>query len=375
MDSAYGFGGVTCELTVCSVYGQFFLFQTNTWGYVYPCTPPCLPGQSPPPPRAGAAMSYDPQEGADILFGGYSPGPGGGTYNNQTWALFLNGSWFEQHPPNSPPPLANASMIYDPALGGLLLFGGDNGSALSGQTWEYARGDWAEISGSALGNPPSPRTQAAFAFDNETGEGVLFGGLGPSGPQGGTFLFSSSTGWTRDQVSGGPSSRFGAGMVSNGNGTVLLFGGRNVTSLFSQTWIYVSGGWSMSSATGPAARWDAALVYVNPQGEGFPVLFGGWGEGRALNDSWKYGPLPVAPPPPPVPWEAYGFGGLLGAALLLGGVILWRRRSRRPFQGREGYGPGGGTSRTAGPGWASCEGFPAPPPTHRQPFRPSFPPS
>ncbi|HLG92667.1 MAG TPA: hypothetical protein VKY15_06770, partial [Acidimicrobiales bacterium] len=60
---------------------------------------------------------------------------------NDTWT-YDGTTWAQQFPATSPPVRDGASMAYDPAIGKVVLFGGENPSFL-GDTWTYD-GTWAQ---------------------------------------------------------------------------------------------------------------------------------------------------------------------------------------------------------------------------------------
>ena len=72
-------------------------------------------------------MAFDPAINKMVLFGGY-----GGKYPNfqlfsDTWTY--DGTTWTQESPATSPPAQRGSMVYDPALGKIVLFGGANGQA------------------------------------------------------------------------------------------------------------------------------------------------------------------------------------------------------------------------------------------------------
>ncbi len=80
-------------------------------------------------------MVYDPATGQLVLFGGEGYG---GDYLGDTWTW--NGTtWTQQYPTTSPPARDGASMDYDPGTGQLVLFGGDDASGGNlNDTWVYS---------------------------------------------------------------------------------------------------------------------------------------------------------------------------------------------------------------------------------------------
>lgn len=121
--------------------------------------------------RWGATMLEDPLVASLILFGGWS----GGAARNATWA-YAAGAWSQLSLPHSPPPSCNGSMAYDPASGLLLAFGGSS----SASTWGFNGTDWSLVALAGAATPP-PRVHAQMLFDSEGPFVELFGGTPPSG--------------------------------------------------------------------------------------------------------------------------------------------------------------------------------------------------
>jgi hypothetical protein len=76
-------------------------------------------------------------------------------------------------------------MAYDPAIGEMVLFGGDATDFLD-DTWSYDGSTWTEKSPTT--SPPA-REAASMAYDPAIGKVVLFGGFGAGGPYGDTWTY------------------------------------------------------------------------------------------------------------------------------------------------------------------------------------------
>jgi PKD repeat protein len=96
-----------------------------------------------PPELSDAAMAFDPANDYLVLYGGVEDCLF--CFNTETWE-FISGNWFEAYPFESPSEYAYnsaSSMVYDPALSGLLLFGGINDDLVGvNSTWLFGNGDW-----------------------------------------------------------------------------------------------------------------------------------------------------------------------------------------------------------------------------------------
>lgn len=198
--------------------------------------------------------------------------------------------------PNPPAKRAYGDMAYDAALGYDVLFGGENGAAVDGDTWNFtvAHG-WHEISSSS--SIPA-RADAGIAYDSTSSEVVLFGGcegLTPC-PAGDTWAFSGGS-WTQDTTGTAPTAMLSATLSDDpGDGGVLMFGGCSSFTVLSSTCnTYVSstylfkaaGGWApVSSTQVPSARDSSSLAY-DPV-DGYGVMFGGYTGSQTLGDTWTF---------------------------------------------------------------------------------------
>jgi galactose oxidase-like protein len=105
-----------------------------------------------------------------------------------------------------------------------------------------------------------------------------------------TWTFSHNQ-WSSTGASG-PSARYAAAMAwDEFDREAVLFGGYSGTGLyFNDTWTYSHGSWSNATGTTnhtPSARWRASMTY--DASDGYIVLFGGTNSlGTALSDTWKF---------------------------------------------------------------------------------------
>ena len=228
-------------------------------------------------------MADDPALGQEILFGGLASN--GTTALADTWAY--NGTnWVQKVPTDSPPARSFASMAYDQASGQLVLFGGlasDDQTAL-GDTWVYSGTTWTQLSPPVT---PGPRSDASLTYDATLGELVLFGGLDAySNTLGDTWTFNGTT-WTPM----GPSARSDyASAYDSATNQVVIFGGLDVNgNTLGDTWVEI--GFDLAPdqrSRDPPARSYASMVYDAAVGK--VVLFGGLAADgvTALGDTWEF---------------------------------------------------------------------------------------
>jgi hypothetical protein len=164
------------------------------------CTDSCV---NSPPTSNIASLAYDPLSKQLILFGGeHSAGVANG--QNSTWD-WTGTTWIqvadnngnaagcgESRPtlmpcPSSPPARIGAGLVYDPALGALVLFGGmdDYGNPEYNDTWTWNGSSWAQVDD---GTDPGCTTTCVvsagardtygIADDAMTNQLLVFGGAG-----------------------------------------------------------------------------------------------------------------------------------------------------------------------------------------------------
>jgi hypothetical protein len=117
-----------------------------------------------PTARAGGAMGFDPVRGVTVLFGGDN---WVGASFGDTWE-WDGTSWKQAAPTASPPPMTNASMIWD-AKGKRLILAGS-----SATTYAYDGTTWTPLSSSGW----LRRSLSAIAYDSKRSTFVAFGGDG-----------------------------------------------------------------------------------------------------------------------------------------------------------------------------------------------------
>ena len=225
-----------------------------------------------PAARSGMAMTYDAADHYVLAFGGYALGAcsstSPGSTCNDTWS-FVSGKWSRVptyfpltvlEEPAAPQLTFDAADSYVvmlaggftwkyvagvwtqfcPAgncsrplpgpgqLSGATVYDDRDGYVLfcaEGQTWTFSGGVWTNITASS---PPSPpfRIDPQLAYDDVTGQVILFGGYGPGGvPRNDTWAFSNGT-WTNVTSGSSPPSRYGGAMTNDSaDSSMLLFGG------------------------------------------------------------------------------------------------------------------------------------------------------
>ena len=229
------------------------------------------------------AMAYDPVHGQVVAFGGLTTS---NDYVNETWVW--NGSnWIQKSPSAQlPAPRAQANMVYDAALGKVVLFGGQGDAGNLGDTWVWDGSNWTNVTPSDPSKSPSPRYDSALAYDAAHGTAVLFGGVN-SGLLADTWLFDGKN-WSQANPAHPPGSRIAAAAAYDPLlGEVVLFGGFDAGSnYYNDTFTWNGTDWTLlDPATKPSGRSDFGMVYDEALGQ--IVLFGGTNNSQ-LNDTWIF---------------------------------------------------------------------------------------
>ena len=150
--------------------------------------------------RSRHCLAYHAADKAIVLFGGIDWSSTGGDLFGDTWE-FRDRRWSRVKSPNAPPARHRGAMVYHSQGGYAILFGGQTDLAgflpwNLGDTWLYADHEWKRW-GRLFQAHPSARCGHAFAFDENAGVAVLFGGISPIGkPLGDTWVFDGNS-WKR----------------------------------------------------------------------------------------------------------------------------------------------------------------------------------
>lgn len=216
-----------------------------------------LPGARQPPARYGLAAAVDQRRDVVWTFGGrYSQVPGSDLA--AIWQRFGD-TWVEQVTMPQPSARSFAGFVHDEARDRTVLFGGMQGSAQLGDTWELHAGQWTQRTGPS----PSPRSGFGMVYDPLRARIVLFGG------QGSTVLSDvwqlDANGWTTWPAAAGPGARTRHAMAYDAaNDRIVVFGGHgaSTSNLFGDTWALAPSGWTqIASTNAPSPRYGAAMAY------------------------------------------------------------------------------------------------------------------
>lgn len=230
------FGGIG---TGCGSANNWFCndtwtFAAGQWTNVTSSTNPGL--------LASGSMAYDPQVGRVLQFGGYYDPCGCVDWISNSLSYFDNGNWTIPHAKgaNSTLPGEAVSIAYDAKDRYLVEFGGFIYSSTGATTWNYSHRQWTEINTS---RSPSFRELDSLVFDPKLGCLVLFGGVAGAGHStvvNDTWKFVGGN-WTKLHPAQSPLTGLGPAVAyDTADGYLLLFGGRSSWngSDTNETWVF-----------------------------------------------------------------------------------------------------------------------------------------
>jgi hypothetical protein len=324
-------GNATCNITLTQPKGSYTAiacFAGNAqWFSACIASPFTIGGWSQltpahaPSSRNDMGMAYDPVHHQTVLFGGSDSN---GDQLGSTW-IWDGTVWSQASPATSPRARYGIenSMVWDPALNKIVLFGGRTTDGnYQHDTWAWDGSTWTQISSATL---PAAREHDSLAFDQTLNTVVLFGGFAGGSNYFGDTWKLTSTGWTKLTPTGAPSARAYASMTySPQAGGDVLFGGEVSTFQTNETWLFKGGAWSkLNLSVLPPARTDSAVAYDSATGQ--IVLFGGWDNVAkvAFGDTWLFdGTAWSSQNPSPAPSARYDAGlayGQSSSVVLFGG--------------------------------------------------------
>src|SRR5215216_3827659 len=131
--------------------------------------------------------------------------------------------WVQLTPTNSPPARSYLAMTYDPDSGKIMMFGGLDGTGYLNDTWMFDGITWTQVS---VSHSPPPRAAAQMAYDSVSHKVVLFGGYNGTNYLGDTWLWDGTTSrWSHVRTAHRPTPVTGPMLFPDPNGRVDLFGG------------------------------------------------------------------------------------------------------------------------------------------------------
>lgn len=220
--------------------------MSGAWTQLFPADSPSA--------RDGAAIAL--YEGRDevILFGGRSGLPF--TYSAETWK-WDGTDWTLLSTGTSPSARTNCGISYDPATDSLILFGGFNGGFLT-DTWSFDGTTWTE-----LFPADNPLRGYWLTHDKANGNVVAWdGGLGATDGPPYTWIWDG-TDWVQQSPVHEPVFRSTPYLAYiDSVGAVVLFGGSNLPTYYTDTWIWDGTDWTeLTPADNPVEMNGGGFAY------------------------------------------------------------------------------------------------------------------
>jgi hypothetical protein len=288
------------------------LTLADTWEWIGENWRELSPSINRPTPRAELSMAYDTTHRSVLVFGGnhYQPGCNGSSTNycGDLWS-WDGVSWRELENDTSMA-RTQAAVAYQSSRDRLLLFGGYDGTVALSDTWEWDGSIWDRRcddspASDTCSAAPSGRYLAASTYDTASQVALVFGGDDSSSLSQETWGFaewglsdcgSASDPCWRDLTPSGtsPTSRRAAAMTYDSHRqVVVLFGGFDGSTRLGDTWEWNGSSWAEACTSSPCAdnrppaRESATLAYDSQRRR--IVLVGGYSNtGVRLGDAWEW---------------------------------------------------------------------------------------
>ncbi|HEY5924488.1 MAG TPA: kelch repeat-containing protein [Kofleriaceae bacterium] len=219
-----------------------------------------------------------------------------------------------------PTPRFDAAAAYDPLAASILVFGGVDTTGMTvAETWALNEFGWSAL----FTGVPVRRSTPAIAYDPAHHRVVMFGGF--SGSAQGVLLndtweWNGAT-WVRRTSTVVPAARTNAGMAWDGS-RLILFGGSQLNVRLADTWAWDGTAWTrLTPAAAPSPREGHAMVFDAKYNR--LVLFGGRSP-TALNDTWLFDgtswtELPgIGVPPSTMKWAGLAYDAKREVVVLSG---------------------------------------------------------
>jgi hypothetical protein len=176
----------------------------------------------------------------------------------------------------------DTNITYDSTRQTIVLFGGSGPVGALGDTWVFSGGAWTQQHPAAN---PSQRLGPMLADDPSMQAVLLFGGQSPDGTALGDTWAWNGVNWTRLAPAHSPPARHGGAVTYDSvRHVVLLFGGSDRGAVFNDTWTWNGQDWTQAApAQSPPGRFYGRMAVHEPSGK--VVLFGGFDR---LTDTWTW---------------------------------------------------------------------------------------
>jgi hypothetical protein len=138
-------------------------------------------------------------------------------------------------------------------------------------------------------NNPPPMAQSGFAYDTNSNEGVVFGGIYKEKWSDDTWIWNGNDWHKADSTHKPPAREKVAMAYDESRDKVVIFGGSMDKTIFDDTWEWDGKDWKLIyPAHIPPARCCHAMAYDTVQKK--VLMYGGWNgvTGEFFNDTWVW---------------------------------------------------------------------------------------
>jgi len=224
-----------------------------------------------PGPRYLHAMTYDPELGKAVMFGGRDATL---AHLDDTWTW--DGTEWQQLGIDGPSPRSGCWMAHDRSAHLTMLQGGSFGTTSYLETWVLEEAGWTQLAA------PEPPSNGPMVYDSVHSKLVMF-------VLGRDLWEWSGDAWERRDLS--PRPRNNPAMAfDERRGVTVLFGGDDALDSthppLGDTWEWEGTDWTLRSTTGPSPRYFHAMAYDRDRG--VVVLHGGSAPGIEFGDVWEW---------------------------------------------------------------------------------------
>jgi hypothetical protein len=236
-----------------------------------------------PSDRIKSAFAYDVILKKAVLFGG------SGANNvllNDTWEW--NGKAWEQNLATGPEARNHPMAVYDLTHKVIVMFGGIGSTGLLSDTWTFDGITWKLVDKEG----PKDCLPHGMVY-NEVTRKVMLLTLSVNRDPGDeahawNMLWEwTGNGWKKlsEATSVLTSSNLQA-LASFGKDELVLLDGSDVSNDACKTWTFSKDGWKSITLKEPTPRFGHCMVYDKSRGR--TILFGGFSNGKLLNDLWEW---------------------------------------------------------------------------------------
>lgn len=185
----------------------------------------------------------------------------------------------------SPTPRFQAALAFDAVRGEVLMFGGNAPGGRTDETWSFDGARWRRLTPTST---PAARSTFDMVARDAHGDVILFGGVDRGDrPRNDTWRWNGQD-WVEMTPARAPSPRLWNVLAyDSARDRVVLFGGYTGQSYLGDTWEWDGRDWlPQSPATQPSARAHFAMAYDRVRR--VTVLFGGHANAARFNDTWEW---------------------------------------------------------------------------------------